>query len=74
MKRAAAAEVLEELSARLRGNPFCQEVLRVMEDETEPRLIAERLGVEPRKVYRALENIRYHLKRVRAESGGGEKT
>ncbi len=67
-RRAAAASALARLEARVRGHEVARGVLRCKSEGIEKAAdIAVALGVPVAQVYRAMEMLKYHLTKIRAE-------
>jgi DNA-directed RNA polymerase specialized sigma24 family protein len=80
-RHALAARRLAELERRIAQHPLAPAVLRCKAEglERRPADVAATLGVPVAQVYRAVEVLKYHLNRIRAEMpgepddpGGGE--
>jgi len=74
-RRAPALAVIEQLKERIAGHPLMPRVLERMldaEGEETPRAMSEAFGVPVQQVYRAIEGIKYHARRIREEADPGE--
>jgi hypothetical protein len=67
VRRDRAARELEQLEARVANLPVASAILRLQREQGihKPAEMAEALKVPVRDVYRALEMLRYHLKKLR---------
>jgi hypothetical protein len=66
-RRERAARELEQLAERVANLPVASAILRLQADEGmhKPAELAAALNVPQREIYRALEMLRYHLKKIR---------
>jgi DNA-directed RNA polymerase specialized sigma24 family protein len=68
-RQAAAKTVLLDLRARVADHPIALEVLRYKDEGVDkPAAIAVALGVPVKKVYDAIDLLKYHLKKLRKQN------